>query len=101
MKIVDLEYTPVFFPIEAPLRYSQGAHPGFSRIIVQLKTDEGLIGLGECYGGKSWAGQWEEFRASRVAEGHFLPQRLRSELGFPGALHVFGHFSFLAAPDVA
>ena len=48
MKIVDLEYTPVFVPIEAPLRYSQGAHPGFSRIIVQLKTDEGLVGLGEC-----------------------------------------------------
>ena len=52
MKIVDLEYTPVFVPIEAPLRYSQGAHPGFSRIIVQLKTDEGLVGLGECYGGQ-------------------------------------------------
>ena len=101
MKIVDLEYTPVFFPIEAPLRYSQGAHPGFSRIIVQLKTDEGLIGLGECYGGKGREGQLEEFRASLIGEDPFQLERIRWKLGSPGALKLFGHVLPFAAIEFA
>ncbi len=101
MKIVDLEYTPVFVPIEAPLRYSQGAHPGFSRIIVQLKTDEGQIGLGECYGGKGREGQLEEFRASLIGEDPFQLERIRWKLGSPGALKLFGHILPLAAVEFA
>jgi len=44
MKITDVRWTPAFIPIEAPLRYAFGAHPGFSRIIVEVHTDEGLVG---------------------------------------------------------
>ena len=55
MKITDVRWTPAFIPIEAPLRYAFGALPGFSRIIVEVHTDEGLVGLGECYGGISHA----------------------------------------------
>src|SRR5258708_22252763 len=51
MKITDVRWTPAFIPIESPLRYAFGAHPGFSRIIIEVQTDEGLVGLGECYGG--------------------------------------------------
>jgi glucarate dehydratase len=101
MKIVDLEYTPVFVPIEAPLRYSQGAHPGFSRIIVQLKTDEGLVGLGECYGGKAREGQLEEFRASLRGEDPFKLERIRWKLASPGALKLFGHILPFAAVEFA
>jgi glucarate dehydratase len=101
MKIVDLEYTPVFVPIEAPLRYSQGAHPGFSRIIVQLKTDEGLVGLGECYGGKAREGQLEEFRASLRGEDPFQLERIRWKLASPGALKLFGHILPFAAVEFA
>lgn len=101
MKIVGLEYTPVFVPIEAPLRYSQGAHPGFSRIIVQLKTDEGLVGLGECYGGKGREGQLEEFRASLIGEDPFQLERIRWKLGAPGALKLFGHVLPFAAIEFA
>jgi glucarate dehydratase len=101
MRIVDLEYTPVFVPIEAPLRYSQGAHPGFSRIIVQLKTDEGLVGLGECYGGKAREGQLEEFRASLRGEDPFQLERIRWKLASPGALKLFGHVLPFAAVEFA
>ncbi|MGH9470950.1 MAG: enolase C-terminal domain-like protein [Terriglobia bacterium] len=101
MKITDLKWTPVFVPIEAPLRYSQGAHPGFSRIIVQLETDEGITGLGECYGGKAREGQLGEFRASLRGEDPFQLERIRWKLGSPGALKLFGHVLPLAAVEFA
>src|SRR5919112_2047122 len=56
MKITDVRWTPAFIPIEAPLRYAFGSHPGFSRIIIEVHTDEGIVGLGECYGGASREG---------------------------------------------
>jgi glucarate dehydratase len=52
MKITDLRATPVTVPIEAPLRHANGCHWGrFVRTIVEVETDEGLIGLGEMGGG--------------------------------------------------
>src|SRR5579871_3498832 len=101
MKITNLKYTPVFVPIEAPLRYSQGAHPGFSRIIVELETDEGLVGLGECYSGKAREGQLEEFRPSLIGEDPFQIERIRWKLGSPGALKLFGHILPFAAIEFA
>lgn len=39
-------------PIEAPLRHANGCHWGrFVRTIVEVETDEGLVGLGEMGGG--------------------------------------------------
>ncbi|HEX5884709.1 MAG TPA: enolase C-terminal domain-like protein [Pyrinomonadaceae bacterium] len=52
MKIVDLRATTVTVPLEAPLRHANGCHWGrFVRTIVEVETDEGLIGLGEMGGG--------------------------------------------------
>jgi glucarate dehydratase len=52
MKIIDLRGTTVTVPIEAPLRHANGCHWGrFVRTIVEVETDEGLIGLGEMGGG--------------------------------------------------
>jgi glucarate dehydratase len=52
MKIADVRATTVAIPLEAPLRHANGAHWGrFVRTIVELETDEGLIGLGEMGGG--------------------------------------------------
>lgn len=52
MKIVDIRPTTVTVPLEAPLRHSSGCHWGrFVRTIVEVETDEGLIGLGEMGGG--------------------------------------------------
>ena len=40
------------FPLEAPLRRANRAHWGkFVRTIVEVETDEGLVGLGETGGG--------------------------------------------------
>jgi glucarate dehydratase len=52
MKINDIRATTVTVPLEAPLRHANGCHWGrFVRTIVEVETDEGLIGLGELGGG--------------------------------------------------
>ena len=45
-------------PLEAPLRHANGAHWGkFVRTIVEVETDEGLVGLREMGGRLSlWKG---------------------------------------------
>jgi glucarate dehydratase len=52
VKIVDLRATTVTVPLEAPLRHANGCHWGrFVRTIVEVETDNGLVGLGEMGGG--------------------------------------------------
>jgi glucarate dehydratase len=52
MKIIDVRATTVTVPLQAPLRHANGCHWGrFVRTIVEVETDNGLIGLGEMGGG--------------------------------------------------
>src|SRR5215467_10672280 len=52
MKITDIRATTVSVPLQAPLRHANGCHWGrFVRTIVEVETDEGLVGLGEMGGG--------------------------------------------------
>jgi glucarate dehydratase len=52
MRICDIRATTVTVPLEAPLRHANGCHWGrFVRTIVEVETDNGLIGLGEMGGG--------------------------------------------------
>ena len=52
MKITDIRATTVAVPLQAPLLHSNGAHWGrFVRTIVEIETDNGLVGLGELGGG--------------------------------------------------
>ena len=51
-RIVDIRPTTVTVPLEAPLRHSNGCHWGrFVRTIVEVETDQGVVGLGEMGGG--------------------------------------------------
>ncbi len=52
MKITDLKVRTVAIPLTCQLRHNTGVHPGyFIRNIVELITDEGIVGLGEVGGG--------------------------------------------------
>jgi len=51
MRIVAIEVTPVNVPFVAPIRWSGGANADWTRLIVQVRTDDGLEGLGETLGG--------------------------------------------------
>jgi glucarate dehydratase len=52
MRIGDIRATTVTVPLEAPLRHANGCHWGrFVRTIVEVETDNGIVGLGEMGGG--------------------------------------------------
>jgi glucarate dehydratase len=101
MKITDVHWTPAFIPIEAPLRYAFGSHPGFSRIIIEVDTDEGITGLGECYGGASRLGQLAEMKPLLIGEDPMNMERIRWKLGAPSALKLFGHVLGFAGLEFA
>ena len=62
MKITDMILTPVSMG-DPPLRNSWGIHePYFLRVIIQLKTDNGLVGLGEAPGGGAMVASLEAVR---------------------------------------
>ncbi len=47
LKITAIRATPINMPLEAPYLWALGEHPGFSKTIVEVETDQGLTGLGE------------------------------------------------------
>ena len=48
MKIIDLQVRTVAIPLNAQLRHNTGVHPGyFLRTVLELITDEGIVGLGD------------------------------------------------------
>jgi glucarate dehydratase len=52
MKIVDLKTRTVAIPLNSQLRHNTGVHPGyFLRTVLEIVTDEGIVGLGEVGGG--------------------------------------------------
>ena len=87
MKIVDIRATTVTVPLHAPLQHATGAHWGrFVRTIVEVETDDGLIGLGEMGGGGESAEA--AFRGLlSYLKGHdpFRLEELRFKIGNPTA----------------
>lgn len=51
MRIIDFRATPVTVPLKRPLRWSFGVEVSTTRVILELVTDEGLVGIGETRGG--------------------------------------------------
>ncbi|CAH1667816.1 enolase C-terminal domain-like protein [Chelatococcus asaccharovorans] len=52
MKIIDMKVRCVAIPLNAQLRHNTGVHPGYlMRTVLELITDEGIVGLGEVGGG--------------------------------------------------
>ena len=91
MKITDIRWTPAFIPIEASLRYAFGSHPGFSRFIIEVDTDEGITGLGECYSGASRAGQLAEMKPLLIGADPMNLERIRWKVAAPSSVKLFGN----------
>lgn len=47
MRIRSVKATPVNVMLDTPYYWSQGTFPGFSKTIVEVATDEGIVGVGE------------------------------------------------------
>ena len=65
LRIREIRATPVSIPLRAAYRWSVGYFPGFSKTIVEVETESGLVGLGEAP--SSWSRQLiEEAIAPRL-----------------------------------
>ncbi|WP_306115770.1 MULTISPECIES: mandelate racemase/muconate lactonizing enzyme family protein [unclassified Roseovarius] len=51
MKIKTIRATPVNIPFVAPYRFSYGAIASLTKTIVEVETEDGVVGLGECADG--------------------------------------------------
>ncbi|HVL24555.1 MAG TPA: hypothetical protein VM450_10765, partial [Thermomicrobiales bacterium] len=87
MRIVDIRPTTVTIPLEAPLRHSNGAHWGrFVRTIVEVETDDGLVGLGEMGGGgESAEAAFRALKSYLVGHDPFDLEALRFKIANPTA----------------
>ena len=47
MKITAIRATPVNIPLDAPFFWSVGLYPGTTKVVIEVETDQGLVGLGE------------------------------------------------------
>lgn len=103
MKITDIRPTTVTIPIEAPLRHANGCHWGrFVRTIVEVETDEGLVGLGEMGGGgESAEASFKSLRTYLIGHDPARLEELRFLICNPTALLYNNRAQMLAAIEFA
>jgi glucarate dehydratase len=80
MKITDLRWTHVAVPLEAPLRSADGVGPAaLRRTILEIETDNGIIGLGEI-GGRVSSDRLKAAKGIVVGRRPFELERLRLDI---------------------
>src|SRR5512138_1475144 len=80
MKITNLKVTPVAVP-DPPLRNSWGVHAPFAlRNIVELETDEGVVGLSEGAGGAAMLNELNGALGALQGEDPHHLERLRLKM---------------------
>ena len=52
MRISRIEVLVVNVPFVAPIRWSGGANADWTRLVIRMHSDDGLVGLGETLGGE-------------------------------------------------
>lgn len=103
MKITDIKATTVTVPLKAPLRHSNGVHWGrFVRTIVEVETDEGIIGLGEMGGGGESAElAFESLKSYLIGHDPFNLEELKWKISNPTASLYNNRTQLLAAIEFA
>ena len=83
MKISKIEVSVVNVPFVAPIRWSGGANADWTRLVIQMHTDDGLLGLGETLGGEVTKALIEtEIAAMFLGEDPFDLERILSKATF-------------------
>ena len=83
MRITEMKLTPIAVP-DPPLRNSWGIHePVYLRVIIQLFTDNGLVGLGEAPGGGAVATALQAVRSHVIGLDPWHTEPLRVTLRNP------------------
>jgi glucarate dehydratase len=83
MKIAKIKVDIVNIPFVAPIRWSGGANADWTRLVIQMETDDGLLGLGETLGGGVTKALIEtEIAAMFLGEDPFDLERILSKATF-------------------
>lgn len=103
MKITDIRATTVTVPLEAPLRHANGCHWGrFVRTIVEVETDEGIVGLGEMGGGgESAEAVFKAMKSYLVGHDPARIEEMRFKIANPTASLYNNRTQILAALEFA
>jgi glucarate dehydratase len=103
MKISDIRATTVTVPLEAPLRHANGCHWGrFVRTIVEVETDNGIVGLGEMGGGgESTEGAFQSIKAYLIGHDPARLEELRFLIANPTASLYNNRTQMMAALEFA
>src|SRR5881227_165044 len=103
MKITDLRPTTVSVPLEAPLRHANGCHWGrFVRTIVEVETNNGLVGLGEMGGGgESAEAAFRAMKSYLVGHDPSRLEEMRFKIANPTASLYNNRTQILAALEFA
>jgi glucarate dehydratase len=103
MRITDIRAIPVSVPLEAPLRHANGCHWGrFVRTIVEVETDDGLVGLGEMGGGgESATVTFEALKPSLIGRDPARLEEMRFLLANPTASLYNNRTQVVAALEFA
>jgi glucarate dehydratase len=103
VKIKDIRATTVTVPLEAPLRHANGVHWGrFVRTIVEVETDNGLVGLGEMGGGgESAEAMFRAMKAYLVGHDPARLEEMRFKIANPTASLYNNRTQVLAALEFA
>ena len=84
-----MRITPCRIPVKAPLRFSWGAHPAIQRIVIELETDTGLVGLGEAYGESHRLLALENARSQVIGRSPYELEAMRWAIMPPGQVKLF------------
>src|SRR6516225_2569053 len=83
MRISRIEVLVVNVPFVAPIRWSGGANADWTRLVIRMHTDDGLLGLGETLGGEVTKALIEtEIAAMFLGENPFDLERILSKATF-------------------
>lgn len=82
MKIRSIKATPVNIPFVAPYRFSYGSIASLTKTVIELTTENGVTGLGECADGDR-AAEVEAMGARLIGEDVRLVREAAAKL-LPG-----------------
>jgi glucarate dehydratase len=102
VKIGRITATVVSVPFFAPIRWSGGANEDWTRIVVEIETDDGLKGLGETLGGTVTKALIDtEIAAMFLGENPFDLERILSKATFVPLYYGKCGYCAIAALEVA
>jgi glucarate dehydratase len=99
MRIRSITATPVNIPFRAPYRFSYGSIASLTKTVIELTTEDGVVGLGECADGNRAADVLAageklvglDIRAVAAAESRIVPaMRYTPWANVTAARRVFG-----------